>query len=149
MMIVICWFVDCQFVKKFLWLGVVSLVRQIEMLFSLVFVEKFCSSWLISMSMGVSSLIVVQFGMNVIRMVLFVMMDSVMIRFLWWLILLMYVFSMIVFSGCIRKLVLNMVKVIINDVNLFCVGKKMLVICVVQKLNRKKLNCLRKLLVVM
>lgn len=59
------------------------------MLFSLVLVEKFCSRCLSNISVGVVSLIVVYFGMYVIRIVLFVMIESVMIRFLCLFILLM------------------------------------------------------------
>lgn len=82
-MMVICWLFDCYDVQNFLCFFVVIFDRQIDMLLSLMFVEKFCNSWLSSMSIGVSMLIVVQFGIVVIVSVLIVISLSVRISFLW------------------------------------------------------------------
>lgn len=121
-----------------------TLDRHIDILFTLVFVEKFRSRWLTNITVGVNRLTSLQLGISITKTALSVTTDNAMTKFPCCLMLLTHVLSIMVFNGCTRNLVLNIVKATTREVNLSSVGKNIVVTRAVQKLKRKKLNRLRK-----
>lgn len=137
--VVVFWLENCQLVMK-VWCLELVLVSKVVVELNLLLVDNVSRICVIRMLMGVVMLIVLQVGIMVQIRVLVIVIDSEISSVGLWLILLLYQFSRIVFSGWNRYDSLKVVNVINSEIVLLLVGKNSLEMVIVKKLQVMKLN---------